>query len=111
MKEFNDQRFRKIFTGLVTLALLLIFVLSAHIFVGVPLNSSKLWSGSLIPFLAINLLTDINGIQRKLIVLSVSTVIMAIFFHAILNWPIAPSLYTGSIILVLSVLLYMTFIN
>ena len=111
MKKFNDRRFKKVFTFLVTLALLLSFVISVNLFLGVPLDSSKLWAGSLIPFFAINLLTDVNSIHWKLIVLSVSIVIMGIFFHAILNWSLAPSLYAGTIILILSILLYMTFIN
>jgi len=111
MKKFNDRKFRKVFTFLVTLALLLSFILSVHLLLSVPLNSTKLWSGSLLPFLAINILADVSSIQRKILVLSVSIVIMGIFFHTILNWALAPSLYTGTIILILSALLYSTFVN
>ena len=110
-QRINDRFFKKLFTALVTLALLLIFVLAVHLFAGVPLNSVRLWMGGLLPFLFINIMFDVRTIQRKLIVLFVSILVMALFFHAILNWALAPSLYAGTIMLILSVLLYMTFVS
>lgn len=110
-KKIDDTTFKKLFTFLLTLALLLAFILSVHLLLGVPFSSNKLLIGSVLPFLFINLLTNVKRIHTKLIVLSVSIVIMGIFFHAVLNWALAPSLYAGAIILILSVLLYMTFVS
>lgn len=110
-KKITDQSFKKLFTFLLTLALLLTFVLSVHLLLGTPLDSTNLWVGSILPFLFINMLTNVRRIHTKLIVLSVSIFIMGIFFHEVLNWGLAPSLYAGAIILILSVLLYMTFVS
>ncbi|MBU0706217.1 hypothetical protein KJ662_04695 [Patescibacteria group bacterium] len=82
-----------------------------HLLLNIPLNSKTLWGGSLLTYLAINLIFDISGISKKIIVLGVSSIIMGIFFNAILNWALVPSLLTGMVILMLSVILYMTFLH
>lgn len=106
-----DRIFRELFMGLVTLAVMLIFILSMHLFMGIALFSKVLWSGSIFAYLAINLILDVKGIGKKVIVLGVSSVIMGIFFNAVLNWDLIPSLLTGMVILMLSILLYMTFLH
>ncbi len=110
-QKVNDKLFKRLFTFLLTLALLLAFVLSVHLFAGVSLGSAKLWTGAILPFLFINILTNVRTIHTKLIVLGVSILVMGLFFHAILNWSLTPSLFAGGIILIMSVLLYMTFIS
>jgi len=111
MLKFTDRFFRKLFMGLATLALMLIVVLSVHLLLGVPLDSKPLWTGSLLAFLAINLIFDISSPAKKIITLGLSIVIMGGFFSAFLNWILVPSFLTGSIILILGVLLYMTFLH
>jgi len=107
----TDRIFRKIFMGLMTLALMLVFILSSHIFFAVPLDSKMLWTGSLLTYLVINLIIDICGIANKLIVLLVSIVILGIFFNTIINWPLGHSLMTGMVIMIVSGLLYFTFLH
>lgn len=111
MLKFSDRLFRKFFMGLVSLALMLVFVLSMHLFLGINLDSRPLWGGSILAFLAINLVFDINGVIKKIFILGVSSVILGTFFNAVLNWSLAPSLLTGTVILMLSVLLYMSFLH
>lgn len=109
--KLNDRFFRKIFIGLVTFAFMLFFILGMTIFLGEPINSVRMWVGSLIVFFSINMIFDINGVRKKMITLFLSIVAMFIFFHSMLEWSFLPSLYGGAIILILGVLLYMTFVG
>ena len=111
MLKSTDRLFRKLFIGLVTMAIMLVFILSMHLLFQIPLNSKALWGGSILTYTAINLIFDIRGITRKIIVLSISSITMGIFFSKILNWNIGTSLLTGTVILIISVLLYMTFLH
>ena len=111
MPKFTDKLFRKIFIGLVTLAVMLVLILSMHMLFQIPLDSRVLWSGNILVFVAINLIFDINGITKKIIILGVSSIVIGVFLNSVLNWPLIPSLVMGIGILIISALLYMTFLN
>ncbi len=110
MLKFTDKLFKKLFVGLVTLAVMLGLIICVHLLFGISLHSKSLWIGSILVYLSINLIFDINGIKKKIIILGVSSIIVGIFFIMALSWALAPSLLTAMIILILSVLLYMTFL-
>lgn len=97
--------------GLVTMAVMLVFILSMHLLFQIPLNSRILWGGSILAFVAINLIIDISGIIKKIIILCMSSIVMGVFFNTVLNWPLIPSLLMGIVILIISVMLYMTFLH
>jgi hypothetical protein len=109
--RYSDKLFKKIFMGLVTFAVMLTFVLAVHLFFSVPINSKPLWIGSLLTYLVINLIIDLTGLINRIVILIVGIVLLTIFFIAIINWPIVPSLLTGMIIMVMSGLLYITFLH
>lgn len=111
MLKFTDKLFRKLFMGLVTLAVMLVFILGMNLLLGIPLDSKALWGGSLLTFVAINLILDVSGITKRLIILGVSIIILGVFFNAIINWPLVQSLLAGLVILVISGLLYITFLH
>jgi hypothetical protein len=111
MQKSTDKLFRKLFMGLVTLAVMLVFILGMHLLLGVPLDSKALWGGSVLTFLAINLILDLSGITKRLIVFGVSIVILGIFFNSIINWPLTSSFLAGLIIIVISGLLYISFLH
>lgn len=111
MLKSTDRLFRKLFMGLVTMAIMLVFILSMNLLFQIPLNSKALWSGSILAYVAINLIFDIRGITRKIIILCISSITMGMFFSEILHWTLVTSLLTGTVILIISVLLYMTFLH
>lgn len=111
MIKFDDKFFQKIFIALITLAIMLVFILSIHLFLDEPINSTRLWVAGLLPFLTINLIEDINGKWGKIIILFVSIIAMILFFRSMLEWSFTPSLLGASVMMILSVLLYMTFVG
>ncbi len=111
MIKFTDQLFKKLFMGLVTLAVMIGLILSVHLLFEVSLQSRTLWTGSIIAYLSINLIFDISGIKKKIIILVVSSIVLGIFFLTVLSWALVPSLITAMVILILIILLYMTFLQ
>jgi len=97
--------------GLMTFAVMLTFVLAIHLFFAVPINSKALWTGSLLTYLIINLIIDLTGLVNRILILIVGIILLTTFFIAIINWPVVPSLLTGMIIMVMSGLLYITFLH
>ena len=111
MGNKTDKLFRKIFLGLLTLAAMLAFILSIHLFIGTPLNSGILWGGSVLTYLIVNLIIDISGIYNRLIILGAGIVMLTVFFISIIKWSVVPSLVTGMIIMVICGLLYISFLH
>lgn len=111
MANKTDKIFRKIFLGLLTLAVMLVFVLAVHLFFDVPLESKILWGGSILTYLIINLIIDISGIYNRLVILGAGIIILAVFFVSIIKWPVIPSLVAGMVIMVVCGLLYITFLH
>ena len=107
----TDKLFRKIFLGLMTLAVMLIFILAMNLFLDVSIYSKTLWGGSLLTYLIINLIIDVSGIQYRLLILVAGIIILATFFLLTLNWPLIPSLLIGLTIMIISGLLYISFLH
>lgn len=97
--------------GLVTMAIMLGLILSVHLLFGVSLKSKPLWTGSIMAYLSINLIFDISGIKKKIIILVACSIMLGVFFFTILSWTLVPSLLAAMIILMLTILLYMTFLH
>lgn len=111
MADKTDKIFRKIFLGLLTLAVMLAFVLTMNLFFGISLHSKTLWTGSILTYLIINLIIDISGIYNRLIILAVGVIILTVFFTSIIKWPVTPSIVTGLVIMMVCGLMYITFLH
>ena len=111
MANKTDKIFRKIFLGLLTLAVMLAFILMMHLFFDVPMESKILWVGSILTYLIINLIIDFSGIYNRLIILAAGIIILSVFFISVIKWPVVPSMVTGMVIMLVCGLLYISFLQ
>ena len=109
--RITDKAFRRVFFGLVSLTIMLVFVLVMNILLFVPLDSQPLWIGTGIMYLGINSIYSFRSIKWKVTSLIVTATAMTTFLKIVMHWALLPSLFTALIVVSVTILLYMTFIS